>query len=256
MNTNYNIILLLSVFFGYGEINCSQTPVNFFGSPNQKNNVLSIDITQNQMLAAIQAKDTIANTNYDDIEHHANELIKQNYKTDTMKYDILLLMSSDIFNKKSKKNDSLLSTQESNPFMKVIIETASVTNLPTIFEILKKTHGIVPENENRREILNGLNATLRAINGAVADIQFDKKSTFMHNDIEVKLHHMQKRIEQRIKEINPSSWLKVTLGIGSLAAIATIAGAYYSGITFQDSQNYIKDLIKNYQQQPNMVVSL
>lgn len=270
MNTNKKILLILSIFLGYQTAHTSQSTqnqrnlpgrtVNF--SPNlpaQHNSMRKIIVSEEEMRVALQTREEQANKNYDDIEHHANELIKQNYKTDRMKYNILLLMQSD--NTQAKKPISQYSIDlpsvdqiqnQTTPFMQVNVATASIENLPTIFQILEKTTGTDPQNENRPVILNGLQATLRAINGALADIKYDKKYIFA-SDIELRLRKMQQQIETRIQELNPYSWLKLSLGISSLVAMTAAAGAYYSGMTLNSMQDSLADIIKKYKPAADML---
>ena len=275
MNSNKKIILLLSLCLGFTKLNCSDNstkkshlvgslakepsfksgpvnnPANYMHST-----VAQQSVSQKEMADAIALRQYSADKeNLQNFEHRADELIKQNYKTDQMKYDILLFTK---FNFSSTEGKSInlpsveeiineKSTQENiNNFMVVNIATASIKNLPTIHDILTKTTEIDPKNPNKAVATKGLQATLRAINGAIADATFDKKSMLAADEIILTLRNMQKRIETRLNEINPTYWRHLALGVGALATIAAATSIYYSGITMKDSQEYIADLMKQY----------
>lgn len=267
MNTSKKIMLLFLLFLGHTELNCSQKSMSlndYMQKKSIKNDFINNEliytvytpVSQKIMNEAILSRKNNVNKNRYNFEYQANELIKQNYKTDQMKYDILLLMNSDLsteIDSDSASFEKIIPTE----FMKVNIPTASIENLPTIFQILTKTDDVNQNNNDNKQIATrGLKATLRAINGAIADAVYDKKSIFAENDIELKLRNMQKTIEARLIEINPTYWLQISLGIGSLVAVAAVAGVYYSGITMKDTQEYIANIIKKYKPAINTTSSL
>ena len=176
-------------------------------------NIERYPITQQELFSKISNNTTKTKVN-------AEKLVQQNYKTDSMKYDILLLM-----NKK--------------PFMEVNVTTGSIENLPTINDVLSKTYN----NINKAIIINGLKSTLKAINGAIADDSYDNKSIFSES-LKTELNKMKLQIEIRFREVNPTPWLKSYIGLGSVAGIATIAGIYYSGLTTDKQNDYIAELGK------------
>ena len=159
--------------------------------------------------------------NNDTIEEQLNRLIRQNYKTDQMKYNILLLMNQ-------------------NPFMVVNIATASIENLPTIDQVMQKSY---EKNIDKTIKINGLKSASRAINGAIADDKYDNQSFFAAG-IATELNEMKKRVSARLSEIDPISNFKYYAGSTGLAALAATAGVYYYGITSKDAQDYVVGLGK------------
>lgn len=162
-----------------------------------------------------------------DTNRQANELIQQNYKTPQMRFNILSLMNH-------------------SPFMKINTATGSVENFPTIHEIIEKTKEHTPENDNMPIMIQALETCLRAINGAIADAQYDAKSMFTTPDLVKKLQEMKQRITMRLKMLNPTSWLQYSIPF-IIAGAATGAGLYYSGITTKDLRDYVSNMTK---QQP------
>jgi len=185
-------------------------------SPSRENMDNIIVISKDAMLNEI-SRQNLSKTNDTSITDQAEQLIQQNYKTPIMKYNILLLMNN-------------------NNFMVVNKQTASIENFPTINEILGQSYN--NNNIDKKIIVDALQTSLQAINGALADDAYNNQSIF-YSGIKNELNVKKEMINTRLKQIDPVSYLKLYMGVGALGIIAATAGAYYYGITPKTAQDYI-----------------